>query len=73
MKILIEYCVVWHYGPQAASLAKAIEEKYGVKPQMKKSGGGVFEVFVDGKLIFSKKETGRFPELDEILAQITQP
>lgn len=30
------------------------------------SSGGVFEIRVDEKLIFSKKETGRFPELDEV-------
>jgi selenoprotein W-related protein len=30
------------------------------------SSGGVFEVTLDGKLIFSKKETGRFPENEEI-------
>ena len=28
--------------------------------------GGVFEVTVDGKLIFSKKETDRFPEENEV-------
>jgi selenoprotein W-related protein len=48
-------------------LAKAIEKKYGVKAQLIKSGGGVFEVVVDGRKIFSKKETGRFPENQEIL------
>ena len=26
------------------------------------SGGGVFEVHKDGDLIFSKRESGRFPE-----------
>jgi selenoprotein W-related protein len=30
------------------------------------SGGGVFEVSRDGELIFSKKESGRFPEWHEI-------
>jgi len=29
-------------------------------------GGGVFEVDVDGRRIFSKKATGRFPEWEEI-------
>jgi len=29
-------------------------------------GGGVFTVVVDGNLIYSKKETGRFPELGEV-------
>jgi selenoprotein W-related protein len=28
--------------------------------------GGVFEVRVDGELVFSKKESGRFPEWHEI-------
>jgi selenoprotein W-related protein len=30
------------------------------------SGGGRFEVSVDGKVVYSKAETGRFPELDEV-------
>jgi selenoprotein W-related protein len=30
------------------------------------SGGGVFEVDLDGRRIFSKKEMGRFPEFEEI-------
>jgi len=37
---------------------------------MIKSGGGVFEVVKDGKLIFSKKATGRFPENKEIFKKI---
>lgn len=31
------------------------------------SDGGVFEVSLDDKLIFSKKKEGRFPTHDEIL------
>ena len=30
------------------------------------SSGGVFEVKLDGELLFSKKETGRFPDQDEV-------
>ncbi|MDQ0338900.1 selenoprotein W-related protein [Caldalkalibacillus uzonensis] len=30
------------------------------------SGGGVFEVDVEGSRVFSKKETDRFPEKDEV-------
>ena len=30
------------------------------------STGGVFEVSLDGDLIFSKRESGRFPDWDEI-------
>ncbi len=30
--------------------------------------GGEFEVTVDGKLVYSKKQSGRFPDHDEVLA-----
>ncbi|GBD11128.1 hypothetical protein HRbin23_00779 [bacterium HR23] len=30
-------------------------------------GGGVFDVRVNGKLVFSKKQAGRFPELNELI------
>jgi len=30
------------------------------------SGGGVFEITVNGKLVFSKKALGRFPSDSEI-------
>ncbi|MBI4531771.1 MAG: SelT/SelW/SelH family protein [Candidatus Latescibacteria bacterium] len=30
------------------------------------SDGGRFEVSIDGKLVFSKLEEGRFPEFEEI-------
>lgn len=51
-------------------MADAFEDKLGVKPRLIESDGGVFEVEVDGKRIFSKKETGRFPEHDEIFTAI---
>lgn len=35
-----------------------------------RGGGGVFDVEVDGRRIYSKQETGRFPEDDEILEQL---
>jgi selenoprotein W-related protein len=34
------------------------------------SGGGVFEVVVDGSLVHSKKTTGRHADTDEVLAAI---
>jgi selenoprotein W-related protein len=41
-----------------------------VSPELVESSGGVFEVSVDGKLIFSKKKLGRFPEDQEIFSAI---
>jgi len=34
------------------------------------SRGGVFEVSVDGVLVFSKRESGRFPEDGEVVRRI---
>jgi selT/selW/selH-like putative selenoprotein len=35
-----------------------------------KSSGGVFEVEVDGKMVYSKNATGRFPRDGEVLGAI---
>jgi Rdx family. len=34
-------------------------------------GGGVFDVFKDGQLVFSKHKTGRFPEHGEIISALS--
>ena len=36
-------------------------------PEFIKGGGGIFDVRLDGELIYSKHETGRFPEDAEVL------
>lgn len=38
--------------------------------KLRRGSGGVFDVTVDGTLIYSKHETGRFPEEKEIVAAI---
>jgi selT/selW/selH-like putative selenoprotein len=35
---------------------------------LRKSGGGVFEILVDGSLAYSKKASGRFPTDEEVRA-----
>jgi selenoprotein W-related protein len=42
----------------------------GVDSELIESRGGVFEIMVDGKKVFSKKALGRFPEPGEILELI---
>ncbi len=42
----------------------------GVDPELIKGDSGVFDVVVDGARIYSKDETGRFPEHDEVLSQL---
>jgi selenoprotein W-related protein len=53
--------------PQASSLAAAISNEFGVEAELIKGKDGIFDVVVDGKLIYSKHQTKRFPENEEIL------
>ncbi len=67
MKISIEYCAMWNYLPKASSLEVELKNNF---PQadisLISSGGGVFEISLNGNLIFSKKALNRFPEDGEI-------
>jgi len=45
-----------------------LEQKYGAEVELVPGVGGVFEITVDGQLKFSKKQTGRFPTDDEVVA-----
>lgn len=40
--------------------------------QLVPSDGGRFEISIDGHLIYSKLETGQFPDEEKILAEVTQ-
>ena len=41
------------------------KQELGLDPTLVGSSGGVFEVEYGGKLVFSKKELGRFPNAGE--------
>jgi len=51
-------------------LAAAIKNEYNIKAELIPSGGGIFDVAVDGKRIWSRHQTGRFPENREVLERI---
>lgn len=51
-------------------MAETIKDEIGAEPDLVKGGGGIFDVTVDGKLIYSKHQTGRFPEAYEVISQI---
>jgi selenoprotein W-related protein len=42
----------------------------GDAPELIAGRGGIFDVEVDGRMIFSKHDAGRFPEDSEILDQL---
>tara|TARA_B100001559_G_C15889571_1_gene344572 strand:+ start:263 stop:433 length:171 start_codon:yes stop_codon:yes gene_type:complete len=51
-------------------LEEYLKGKYDAQVELISSGGGVFEVRLDEKLIFSKKSLGRFPghsEIDDLI------
>ena len=71
MKLSIEYCSAWNYFPQASSLESEIKQKFPFSEiTLIPSGGGVFEIVLDGQLIFSKKALNRFPEKGEIIKKL---
>ena len=43
-------------------MAAELKDALGVEATLVAAGGGVFEVTVDGTLLFSKKALDRFPE-----------
>jgi len=48
-----------------------LKDGLGVDTELIAGGGGVFDVTVDGKLVYSKFRTGRYPEYREIAAAIS--
>ena len=51
-------------------MADELEQALGAKTKLKASHGGVFEISVDGDLVFSKRNLGRFPDAGEVLKLI---
>ena len=72
MKVTITYCTQWNFLPQASRAEEEIKSvNSDIDVLLVPSKGGIFEVEVDGKLIFSKKENigtseNRFPNDGEL-------
>ncbi len=65
----IEYCTVCNFRGRAAWLAQEVlstSEGDLAGLTLVPGRGGVFDVRIDGELVFSQKEAGRFPEPREI-------
>jgi len=57
--------------PRASSLKADLTQRFpSAQIDLVEGRGGIFEIANEGKAIFSKKQVGRFPELDEILRQL---
>ena len=49
-------------------MAAELRDGLGVDAELIERGGGIFDVSVDGEVVYSKHETGRFPDPGEVLA-----
>ncbi len=69
MYIHIEFCEKWNYHPDFDRVSKQIKK---IMPNAQVTGNskpprnGAFEVTLDGKLVYSKFQTGNFPNAGDI-------
>jgi len=54
------------------SLAKKVRSAFGVEPELIAGSGGVFDVRLDGTLIYSKQEEGAFPDEEALVEKVRQ-
>ena len=69
MYIHIEYCEKWNYKPEFDRVSKIIlliDNSINISGNDSEPRTGSFEVTINGKIIFSKFENGRFPDDLEI-------
>ena len=51
-------------------MAAELKQAFGAQVKLVEGSGGVFDVTVDGKRVYSKHETGRFPDEGEVVELI---
>jgi selenoprotein W-related protein len=53
-------------------VADLLKKEFEIEPELIKGSGGIFDVKVNGSLIYSKRKTGFFPTEDEIREKMKQ-
>jgi hypothetical protein len=51
-------------------LQAAIKDRYGITARLTEGVGGIFEVYIDDRMAYTNRDTYRFPEHEEIFAEI---
>ena len=69
MNAKITYCVMWNYLPDAERVSAELKSK-SVNVDLIKGSNGIFDVEINGKLVYSKCNTDRFPNRGELLTLI---
>lgn len=71
--IVIRYCTQCRWLLRAAWMAQELLttfEQEITELMLRPGTGGVFEVTANGKLVWSRKQAGRFPEITELKQRI---
>ena len=69
MKVHIEFCEKWNYHPDFDRVSKQVKKiipDIQIEGNAKPPRSGAFEVTIDGKLVYSKFQTGNFPKKEDI-------
>ncbi len=53
-------------------MQEAIKKEFGLTADLKSGHSGVFDVALDGKVVYSKDATHRFPTNDEVFVKIRE-
>ena len=54
-------------------MAEAIKKELSVEATLIAGSGGVFDVKADGARVWSKQQSGRFPEHHEVMGKLRGP
>lgn len=68
-RVSIRYCRLSNYARVAEELEKSLRQEFPdglLEVDLLPSRGGVYEVSVNGRLVFSKRATSRLPDPEEI-------
>ena len=75
MKLHIEYCEKWNYKPEfdrVSNIINSLNYNVEIKGNLAEPRTGSFEVELNDKLVFSKFQTDKFPDENEILSWFNQ-
>ncbi len=67
--VTIEYCKLCRWMMRATWMAQELLITFSDELEevtLKQNTGGIYNIYADGELIFSRKEEGRFPEITEL-------
>lgn len=53
-------------------MAAELQRKFGIQAEMVRGRGGVFDVTMDNEIIYSKKQSGRFPMPGEVEEKVSE-